>query len=99
VLLLKKLGRHLLLREDIDKQVQAYLMKLCEIGGVVNGVIARASARGIIILNCCQVMVAMLYLQRNGANIILLARIGFVKRKANSKARANVNNFVEVIFS
>jgi len=42
---LKKVGRPLLLGEHIDKQVQAYLMKLCD---VVNGAKARASARGII---------------------------------------------------
>ena len=35
----------------MDKQLQAYLMKLCDIGGMVNGIIARASAKSIIRMN------------------------------------------------
>ena len=97
-LLLKKVGHPLLLGEDIDKQVQAYLMKLHEISGVVNGAIARASARGIIR------MTNPTLLSSNGGHVVLtkkwskylLKRMDFVKRKANSKARANVDKFVEV---
>ena len=35
----KKVGRPLSLGEDLDKEVQAYLLNLREIGGVVNGAI------------------------------------------------------------
>ena len=95
---LKKIGHPLLLGEDIDKQVQAYLMKLREVGGVVNSAIARASARGIIRMTNPKLLAS------NGGHIVLtkkwskylLKRMGFVKRKANSKARANVDDFVEV---
>ena len=44
----KKVGRPLILGEDLDKEVQAYLLNLREVGGVVNGAIAKASAKGII---------------------------------------------------
>ena len=97
-LLLKKIGRPLLLGEGIDKQVQAYLMKLREVGDIVTSAIARASAR------CIIRMINPKLLASNGGHIVLtkkwskylLKRMGFVKRKANSKARANVDNFVEV---
>ena len=95
---LKKIGRPSQLGEDIDKQVQAYLMKLRELGVVVNSAIARASARNIIRMTNPKLLAS------NGGHIVLtkkwskylLKRMGFVKRKANSKARANVDDFVEV---
>ena len=73
-------------------------MKLREVGGIVNSAIARASARGIIRMNNPKLLAS------NGGHIVLtkkwskylLKRMGFVKRKANSKARANVDDFVEV---
>lgn len=34
--------------ESLDEQVQAYLVELGRVGGVVNRVIAMASARGIV---------------------------------------------------
>ena len=37
-----------MLREDLDKQVQVYLLELGKVGGVVNKEIAIASARGIV---------------------------------------------------
>ena len=95
---LKKIGCLLLLVEDIDKQVQAYLMKLCEVGGIVNSAIARASTRGIIKMTNPKLLAS------NGGHIVLtkkwskylLKRMGFVKRKANFKAKANAADFVEV---
>ena len=66
----------------------------------MNGAITRASARGIIRMTNPKLLLS------NGGHIVLtkkwgkylLKRMGFVKRKANSKARAkfNVDNFVEV---
>ena len=44
----KKIGQHLMLGKDLDKQVQAYLKELGRIGGVVNAAIAMASAKGIV---------------------------------------------------
>ena len=43
----KKRGRSLLLGECLDLQVQKYLMKVREGGGVVSARIAVAAARGI----------------------------------------------------
>ena len=40
----------------MDKQLQAYLTKLCDIGGIVNGTIARASAKSIIRMNNPEVL-------------------------------------------
>ena len=44
----KNAGRPLMLGEALDGQVQAYLTELGRVGGVVNRVIAIASARGIV---------------------------------------------------
>ena len=38
-------GRPLLLRQDLDRQVRAYLTSLCDIGGVVNTSIAIAVSK------------------------------------------------------
>ena len=43
----KKMGRLLMLGEDLDRQVQAYLLELGKVGGMINNAIAIASARGI----------------------------------------------------
>ena len=80
----KKVGRPLSLGEDLDKEVQAYLLNLREVGGVVNGAIARASAKGIIRMKNSKLLAS------NGDHIVLtkdwsrylLQRMGFVKRKA-----------------
>ena len=85
----KKVGCPLTLGEELDKEVQAYLLQLREVGDVVNGAIARASATGIIRMNNSSLLAS------NGGHIILtkdwsrylLQRMGFVKRKANTKAK------------
>jgi len=38
----------LTLQEEIDMEVQQYILHLCEIGGSVNGAVVRASAKGIL---------------------------------------------------
>ena len=43
-----KISSPLMFGESLDMQVQAYLMELGRVGGVVNRVIAMASARGIV---------------------------------------------------
>ena len=45
----KKRGRHCLLGECIDKQLQLYLKKICDHGGVITASVVVAAARGIII--------------------------------------------------
>ena len=83
----------------VDKQVQAYLIKFHEVSGVVNSAIARASARGITRMTNNPKL-----LSSNGGHIVLtkkwtkylLQTTGFIKKKADSKAWANVDNFLEV---
>ena len=61
----KKVGRPLTLVEELDKEVQTYLLQLREVGGVVNGAIARASATGIIRMNNSSLLAS------NGGHIVL----------------------------
>jgi len=64
----------------------------------VNSAIARGSARGIIRMTNPKMLAS------NGGHVVLtkkwskylLTMMGFVKRKASTKARGNVNDFVEV---
>jgi len=84
--------------EDLDKQIQAYLLELSKVGGVVNKPIAKASARGIIQKRDGRM------LAENGGHVLLtkdwahylLLRMGHVKRKANSKIKITADNFKEL---
>ena len=90
-----------MLGEDLDKQVQAYLLELGKVGGVVNREIAIASARGIVRKKDSRV------LAENGGHVLLtkdwayylLLRMGYVKRKANSKVKITVENFEEMKYN
>lgn len=91
----KKIGRPLMLGEDLDKQVQAYLKALRENGAVINTAITIACARGVVknadsnLLEC------------NGGHIsltkhwakYLLECMGFVKRHASMKAKVSLPDF------
>ena len=61
----EKVGQPLTLGEDLDKEVQAYLINLREVGGVVNGAIARASVRSIIRMKNSKLLAS------NGGHIVL----------------------------
>ena len=73
-------GRPLLLGQELDRQVQAYLMSLREAGGVVNTSIAIAAATGIIRRHDSNLLAV------NGGHIVLtkhwaqylLQRMGYV---------------------
>ena len=94
----KKRGAPLKLGVDLDRQVQAYLRALREIGGVVNTAIVMASARGIML------KVDSTSLAEFGGHITLtkdwakslLRRMGFVKRRGTTKNKATVENFNEI---
>ena len=94
----KKIGRSLMLGKDLDKQMQAYLKELGRIGGVVNAVIAMASAKKIVRKKDSRM------LAENGGHVVftkdwahyLLLRMGYVKRKANSKVKVTMSNFEEL---
>ena len=87
-------GRPLLLGKDLDLKVQAYIASLREAGGVVNTAIVIAAATGIVRQHNCNLLAV------NGGQIVLikhwaqymLQRMGYVKRKATSKAKFTVEN-------
>lgn len=87
-------GRPLLLGQDLDRQVRTYLTSLRDVGGVVNTSIAIAAATGIIRRHNSNLLAV------NGGHIVLtkywaqylMQRMGFVKRKATSKAKVTVEN-------
>ena len=93
----KKRGRPLLLGEELDKQVQAYLTSFRESGAVVNAAITMACAEGIV-RSADSNMLAV-----NGGHILitkdwaksLLQRMGFVKRRASTKAKVTIEDFQE----
>ena len=93
-----KIGRPLLLGEDLDKKVQNYLFSLRDVGGVINTAIVRAAAAGMVKRKDPRLLAS------NGGHISLskdwarymLQRIGFVKRKGTTKAKSQVDNFDEL---
>uniref|UniRef100_A0A1X7V738 Uncharacterized protein n=1 Tax=Amphimedon queenslandica TaxID=400682 RepID=A0A1X7V738_AMPQE len=91
----KRRGRPLLLGEEFDKQVQEYLLFLRERGAVVNTSIVVGCAEGIVRNTDSNLLAS------NGGHILitkywakrLLVRMGFVKRKASTKAKVSIDDF------
>ena len=91
----KKRGRPVALGEDLDQQLQAYVCALRSAGAVVNTAIVRAAARGIVSST------NRFQLYEFGGHLTLskewgksvLRRMGFVKRKANTKVKLSVEDF------
>ena len=91
----KKLGHPLLLGETLEKELRAYLIDLGKAGRVVNAEIAMASAKGLVRRKDSRL------LAENGGYMVftkdwahhLLARMGLVKRKANSKVKITADDF------
>ena len=95
----KKRGRHLLLGDELDKQVQMYLKRVRDGGGVVSARIALAAARGMLLSFDKFKLVE--YDGHIDLNIYwaygLLERMKFVKRKATTaKSKYTVEKFAEV---
>ena len=94
----QKRGGPLLLGEELDKQVQAYLSELRANGGPVNTAIAIATAREIV-KNADSNL-----LKENGGHInltkdwakYLLHRMNYVKRRGCLTAKVTVENFVQI---
>ena len=94
----KKLGRPLLLGEEIDRQVKEYLKYLREQGSAVNTIVAIATAEGVVR------SVGANLLAYNGGGIhltkawarSLLNRMGMVKRRVSGKAKIDIHNFVRI---
>ena len=82
----KKKGRPLLLGDELDRQVQAYIGKVREGGCVVNSAIVIAAARGLVSKHDGRLLDTNggpISLKKNWANK-LLNRMGMVKRKATT---------------
>ena len=94
----RKRGKPLLLGEELDSQVRAYIIKLRDKGGVINSAIVKASAIGIVLKH------DMRLLKVNGGHIDItkhwaqsfLNRMGYVKRRASSKAKVSPEKFNEM---
>ncbi len=91
----KKRGRPLLLGEELEEQVRAYLTSLRENGAVVNTAILIACAEGIVKTKDCNLLAC------NGGHISLtkdwakslMGRMGLVKRRASTKAKVRPDDF------
>ena len=90
-----KTGRPLLLPEKLDSQVQEYIRELRKRGATVSTAVVVATARGIIMNKDAN----LLYSNGGGIKLSdewaksLLNRMGYVKRKACSKAKVDVEHF------
>ena len=94
---IKKRGCPLLLGEELDKQVQSYLTSFRESGAVVNTAIAMGCAEGIVRSadsNMLAVNRGHILITKDWAKN-LLSRMGFVKRRASTKAKVSVEDFQE----
>ena len=94
----KKRGRPLLIGEELDEQVRDYIKELRREGVVINCDVAIAVGAGIVMISDANLLIA------NGGHIDLtkhwakhlLSRMGFVKRRANTKAKVIVEHFDEL---
>ena len=95
----KKRGRPMLLGDELDRQVQAYLLRLREAGCVVNSEIVLGAARGIVMKhdsNLLDTNGGPIALKKGWANH-LLTRMGMVKRKASTaKSKVTLEDFNDV---
>ena len=103
-----KMGHPLLIREKCDKEVQEYVMALCEEGTVVNTVIVKLAGTAILRRRNPGLLASTrsdddgVVLMKDWARY-LLQRMGFVKQKATTKAKNTVSqacnrNFLGPIF-
>ena len=94
----KKRGRPCLLSDELDKQVQSYLLQLCDNGSVVNTHVAIACALGLVkhhdsnLLKCNG---GHLELSKSWAKY-LMQRMGFVKRCASIAGKISAANFAQL---
>jgi len=94
----KQKGRPLLLGEDLDAAVQEYVSSLRIVGGVVNTVVVRAAAEGIIFAR------DITKFSSHGGHInitkswamSLLNRMGYVKRKASASGKIPQSQYEEL---
>ena len=90
----KKNGRPLLIGEELDKQVQEYITYMRSTGATVNTVVVRACTEDILMHEDTNLL-SRVDLSKGWAQY-MLQRMGYVKRKATSKAKFTVENFAEI---
>lgn len=94
----KKRGRPSLLKNELDKQVQSYLLQLRENGAAVNTTVVIACAYGLVrhhnsnLLKCNGGYVE---LSKSWAKY-LLQGMGFVKRRASTAGKVSAANFAQL---
>ena len=93
---LKKTGRPLIIGAELDRQIQEYIRYFREpgIGAVVNTKVVIATGKGILMSKDANLL-SSITLTKAWAKY-LLNRMGFVKRKATTKAKVNVEHFEKV---
>lgn len=95
----KKKGRPFLLGNTLDQQVQAYIWRVREAGGIITSSIVITAARGLVTKHDSSLLDingGPISLKKNWANS-LLSRMGLVKRKANtSVSKMTVEDFEKV---
>ena len=90
----KKNGRPLLIGEELDKHVQECITYKRSTGTTVNTAVVIACAEGIL-MHEDAALLTRVNLSKGWAQY-LLHRMGYVKRKATSKAKVSVENFAEI---
>ena len=93
-----KTGRPLLLRDELDGQVQKYIKELRSRGTAVNSSVVIAAAEGIVMNKDANILCENcgIKLTEDWAKS-LLNRMGYVKRRACRKAKVDVEHFEELI--
>ena len=90
----KKNGCPLKIGENLDKQVMEYVSYMRSTGTAVNTAVVMSCAEGILMHEDAS-MLSRVDLNKGWAQY-LLHRMGFVKRKATTKAKVSVENFAEL---
>ena len=94
----KKRGRPLLVGEELDEQVREYVRELRKSGVIINAHVVIAVGMGLVLNKDANL------LAENGGHIsltkhwarYLLSRMGFVKRRGNTKSKVSVEHFDEL---
>ena len=90
-LLPMKRGRPLLIGDELDRQVREYILDTRRVGGDINTAVVIAGGTGIVMSQNLSLLKGMKdgKLMKDWAKYVL-QRMGFVKRKATTKAKINV---------
>ena len=91
----KRRGRSLLLGEELEEQVKAFMHHVRSSGGVINAPITTAVARGIVVASDANLLAengGPINLTRDWAKR-LLGRMGLVKRKASTTSKVTPEKF------